>query len=383
MRKFEGEIAMTTPVTDELYSLGFANQVKDIHKSKQYFLQKISNFVILLQSRRLLGRAQYRIIPYCLESGKRKILEGSEADILVELLHDHPVHIDCRKDDGYVGLRNALSGSQSKANVYRPLNTEATPNHYDELIKRLTDQFRFVNELESVLQQEWETYWQTNSRTRETCGLPTEDESKKSTSDKLEFTRPESNSDEGAKEIIRRTSENVVLSEQANFRDDESPEPLKLKITQIRIYLLLEQDKSQEPNDKSLATEASGIEEDNQKQIIVVDAAKRVLMGELPKSTPLDLEVIFQLKGEGALELTQHPLPYYAEVYGENRNTRKKLTLGQAPIGNLVDGELTYTCRLANMRLSNAGTYRLQFFTRLDDVSVSPDLLELPFVQVA
>jgi hypothetical protein len=47
-----------------------------------------------------------------------------------------------------------------------------------------------------------------------------------------------------------------------------------------------------------------------------------------------------------------------------------------------VEGELTYTCRLANLVLPQSDAYRLQVITGLEGGSVGPDLFEVSFVQV-
>ena len=163
----------------------------------------------------------------------------------------------------------------------------------------------------------------------------------------------------------------------------EVMEPLKLEITQLKIYLPLEVKVSGSAMTEA-ALEADQKEEDEQEEkVMIVDATRRILMGNLPPAKPFDLEVCFQLTGKGALELTQHPLPYQTEVYGEKRKSQQKITLDHASVGNLVDGELAYTCRLTGVNLPQAGTYRLQIVAHMEEAPVSPDLLELPFVQVA
>lgn len=91
---------------------------------------------------------------------------------------------------------------------------------------------------------------------------------------------------------------------------------------------------------QQLETKGSEVEGAETEKIMVVDATKRLLPGELPKEKPFDLEVTFQLSGARAIKLTKQSFPYHTKVYGQNRLTRQKLTLGQTPVETLVDGKL-------------------------------------------
>jgi hypothetical protein len=123
-------------------------------------------------------------------------------------------------------------------------------------------------------------------------------------------------------------------------------------------------------------------EEPSPSKAVVLDQQRRSLGRPLQADQPLDLEVTFQLQGAGALALTHQPLAYHAQVYGQNRITGEKSFLGKTVTGCLVEGELTYTCRLANLVLPQSDAYQLQVITRLEGGSVGPDLFELCFVQV-
>jgi hypothetical protein len=115
---------------------------------------------------------------------------------------------------------------------------------------------------------------------------------------------------------------------------------------------------------------------------IVLDQQRRWAGRPLQADQPLDLEVTFQLRGTGALALTRQALAYHAQVYGQNRITGGKTFLGKTVTGYLVEGELTYTCRLTNLVLPQSDAYQLQVITQLEGGSVGPDLFELSFVQV-
>lgn len=369
---------MSKTFTDEATDLNRTSQDKKIHEFKDSFWETLDTFVISLQSRWMEGKMEYRTVSYCLESGKQKILHGIEVDSISKLVGEQPIKVGYQEGNENFSLIDTLSGSQPEANVYSPLISKTMPKHPDEPIEYVTDELELVNKLESALQHNFVTPPQISTHASKSFDLPTEDESELSTEDQPELTPVKE-----ATKVLNLTSEDATLSEEENLQEEEPAEPLKLEITQVRVYPPEEPDKAPDLDNESGETEATDIEDDKQEQAIVIDASKRILMGELPRGISIDLEVVFQLKGEGALELTHQPLNYHTKVYGENRKTRQKLTLGQAPVGKLVNGKLTYTCRLAEVILSEASTYRLQFFTHLDDAPVSPDLLELPFVQVA
>ncbi len=165
--------------------------------------------------------------------------------------------------------------------------------------------------------------------------------------------------------------EDELNAEGKGMPEEEVEEFPKLKITQLKIYQPIEAEE-----------EAEGEDTETEKAI-VVDVLKRSVPSILPKEKPFDLEVSFQLSGTDALGLTKRSLPYHVAVYGQNRTTKEKLTLGKAPAGKLIDGELTYTCRVSDVTLSQPGVYSLQIINQLEKAPVSPDFLELNSVQVA
>jgi hypothetical protein len=380
---------MLTLLTDDSADLSCTSQVNKVYASDQSSWQAFGTFVISLQSRYLAGRIKHRTILYCLDSGERKVFYDLKADDIYQFVREQSIKADGQKDDKDFRLTGPLPGSQPEANIYRPLKinyaSEAMSKYCDGTIESVTDELELVDKLEHFLQQDLAAPPQMRSYAHETVSSPTEDGQELSTEDQSELT-----SEQEVEEVLTSTSGDAILSEEESPYEEEPAEPLKLEITQVKFYLPLELDDTSEPDDESEEietfeeeAETSDVEEQEQAQVIVVNAATRVLIGELPKAKSLEVEVIFQLKGERAIELTQQQLPYHTEVYGENRTTNQKLTLGYAPVGTLVGGELTYTCRLEEVSLPDTGSYRLQFISRLEDALVSPDLLELPFVQVA
>lgn len=203
-------------------------------------------------------------------------------------------------------------------------------------------------------------------------GLSTEDVAEQSTSITAENIPVQEITSASVQDADRKVRSRVEGLSKGN-----SEEPLRLEITQIKIYppLKLADGFSQTGPEQS--------ENNELEKVVFVDVRRRLLMGELPTCQLLDMDVVFQLKGSGAIELTRQPLIYSTEVAGENRMTHRKLIPGSVPVGTLTDGELAYTCRLTGVSLPEAGTYRLQVITQIKNAPVSPDVIELPFVQVA
>lgn len=152
-------------------------------------------------------------------------------------------------------------------------------------------------------------------------------------------------------------------------------EPVRLEIIQLKLHQQIDNQESGVEGAKAESTETE--------KVTVIDVSKRMIMDSLPKGEPFDLEVTFQIFGSRAVELTKQALPYHVEAYCQNRISLRKLSLGAAVVGQLMDEQLIYTCRLSQLSVPEAGPYRLQILTRLENSSVKPDFLELPFVQVA
>ncbi|MDJ0702923.1 MAG: hypothetical protein QNJ46_06540 [Leptolyngbyaceae cyanobacterium MO_188.B28] len=213
------------------------------------------------------------------------------------------------------------------------------------------------------------------SEANETLESTTEEDSDTSTVDVSETTADRESDLGETNERVELVAEGEFAPESDSLPDMEEEDPVRLEITQLKVCQPL----------KAEETVPEGAEDEDAESAknIVVDVTKRLLPGELPKEKPFDLEVTFQLSGDRAIELTKQAFPYHTEVYGQNRMTMQKLKLGQATVGTLVDGKLTYICRLPEVTLSEAGPYRLQVIAQLEGAPVSPDFLELPFVQVA
>ena len=236
---------------------------------------------------------------------------------------------------------------------------------HDGVCKLMLDQLEPESPMSPLLQ----------AKAIETSESTLEDDSDSST-DLVSKSTTDGESDLGetheASEVV---AEGELAPESESPPDEEMEEPVRLEITQLKVCQPLEIEETE--------TEGAEAEDIETEKIMVVDTTKRLLPGKLPKEKPFDVEVTFQLLGKGALELTKQPFTYHTEIYGHNRVTRKDLTVGQVSVGTLVDGELIYKSRFPEVTLPEAGPYHLQIITRLEGASVGPDLLELPFVQVA
>ncbi len=358
--------------------------------------QTSANFVVSLQNRTVGDQVEHRTAVYFIEADRKATWPGVEFNGVYELMLEH-LQQSYQEDRGEPVTRifwpkSELENAQSESSETHK-TTDVTTPMADMILDDLRPE---MGEVEHSLQLNPDLTSLAQSEVDETFGLSTEEEPEPSTEESSE-SPPDEKADTGesiegsestAEEmpVVDKTGEEKALTAESPITlNGETPheealaEPLKLEITQIKVYL------PPEPDDKAEDSETKDTEAEDAaaEKVMIADVVKRILMGKLPKATPLDLEVTFQLTGRGALELTRQPLSYHAEMYGENRTTHQKLTLGNASVGTLVDGELTYTRRLADVILPGVGTYRLQFLTRLENALVSPDLLELPFVQVA
>jgi hypothetical protein len=97
---------------------------------------------------------------------------------------------------------------------------------------------------------------------------------------------------------------------------------------------------------------------------------------------PFELEVSFQILGTGSVDLTREPIPYHVQCFIQNRETRERVQPESRSSSTLTEGQLSYTTRLPEAILQQPGAYRFQIVTQLDGGHASPDVFELPFVQV-
>lgn len=361
--------------------------------------QTFATFVVSLQSQPVGEQINQRTIAYYVEADQRIIWPGIESNgvcalILDQLKSESQAQIDTQAPVA----ADSIAERASKATAEMSLEVNHTPELADEFAdlnreETVDNQGPGLNKEKQVLESEPIVPSPMESKANESSES-TPDESSTTGDPASELTSEHPSDSDQADEILESTNEIIeppfehtlepvthpgspelaaedeVAFDRKSLPQVEIGEPVTLKITQLKVYQPLT------PNKASV----SGAKTE---KIMVFDTAKRLFSGELPKEKPFDFEITFQLSGARVAELTKQSLTYHAEVYGQNRKTRKKLALGQTPAGKLVDGELTYSCRLPAVTLPESGSYRLQVITQLDGASVSPDFWELPFVQVA
>lgn len=308
--------------------------------------QPFATFIVSLQSRQIGGQTQQRTVAYFVEADRRKIWAGVECNGVYELMLDQLKQV-FQLEPEVAEATPLMSDSQLAA------KPSSAPGLTAELIEVASDLERPDQLPASEIQNA--------------------SEKKSKTSKSLE------SSSKSPPITSAETASGLEPGLETPTQPEETGEPISLEIIQLKVWQppMPEQDEPEQA--ESGPSEA---EEPRTEKAIVIDRQRRSIGRPLQAEAPLDLEVTFQLRGKGAMALTKRPTPYYTEVYGQNRITREKSFLGKAPIGYLIDGELTYTCRLANLVLPKSDTYRLQVITRLDGGHTSPDLFELPFIQV-
>lgn len=159
--------------------------------------------------------------------------------------------------------------------------------------------------------------------------------------------------------------------------------PLALQITQIKFCQEVETEVLKDEASQTFGSnrvEAKAKEKTREE--IQVQMEGRSLSKPLQKSEPFDLEVTFQITGQGAVELAERSSPYYFEVYIWNLETEEFFSLGRSSVRSLQPPELAYTSQLKNAVLEKTGSYRIQIVTKIVGSALQPVLFELPSVQV-
>ena len=391
---------MSASFIDKTSTISSADKDREAPESEQSSWQTFATFVVSLQSRQEGEQSDQRTIVYFLEADRRKIWPGIECNDVYEFMQDQLKQV-LPLDPRDTTSTKSTTESQPQAAVEIASNTknvsqltEQSPESLSDVsVEKLTPK---LNGEEHFSEPESLIFPQADSNPQELLELPDEENldslaevsvpiDVEEDSESLHNVASESLSEEilGSSETDENSesvAEGELPPEGKSPPDEEFEEPVTLKITHLKVHQPLE---AKECKAADAADADADAEDTETEKVMVIDATKRALLDKLPKEKPFDLDVIFHLSGTGALELTKQSLPYYAEVYGQNRITRHKLALGRAPVGRLVNGKLMYTCRLSEMTLSQPGSYSLQIITRLGGASVSPDFLELPFVQVA
>jgi hypothetical protein len=303
--------------------------------------QPFATFVVSFQSRQVGGEIQHRTVVYFLEADRRKIWPSLECDGVHELMLDQLQRL-FQLEPAETEAPASVSGG--------PPTPEPAPD------SNLTAE---AEEVGSDLERPGE--------------LP-EPEPQPTSGQDADISQvlepPPAPSPEAAAESSPTPVAKITSDPQASpvapgeMRPSTNLETMQLKLWQPPVP------EDTEAEELSPATE------------IVLDQQRRWAGRPLQADQPLDLEVTFQLRGTGALALTRQALAYHAQVYGQNRITGGKTFLGKTVTGYLVEGELTYTCRLTNLVLPQSDAYQLQVITQLEGGSVGPDLFELSFVQV-
>ena len=289
--------------------------------------QPFATFVVSLQSRQIGGETQQRTVIYFLEGDRRKIWPGLECDGVYGLMVDQLQRV-FQLEPAVAGVTDA-DASQS---IAEPTSApELTP------------------EVGADLDQPGD--------------LPVPENHTTPGQDAETSHPPESAAESPATPAVELASA-PQFSPASPAAPGEKGQPTSLETMQLKF---------------SVPKEA---EETRTETEILIDQQRRSLGRPLQADRALDLEITFQLRGPGALALTRQALPYHAQVYGQNRITREKSFLGKTSIAYLVDGELTYTCCLANLVLPQCDAYRLQVLTCLEGGFAGPDLFEVSFLQI-
>ena len=314
--------------------------------------QPFATFVVSFQSRLVGGETQHRTVVYFLEADRRKIWTGLECDGVHELMLDQLQRLF------------QLEPAESEAPA---LVSEDPPTPEPAPSSNLTAE---AEEVGLDLDQSGELL---EPEPQPTSGQDAD------ISQVLE--PPPAPSPEAAAESPPTPAAKITSDPQTSpAAPGEMGPSTHLETMQLKLW---QPPVSEEVEPEEVELEEVELEEEpSPSKAVVLDQQRRSLGRPLQADQPLDLEVTFQLQGAGALALTHQPLAYHAQVYGQNRITGEKSFLGKTVTGCLVEGELTYTCRLANLVLPQSDAYQLQVITRLEGGSVGPDLFELSFVQV-
>jgi len=109
--------------------------------------------------------------------------------------------------------------------------------------------------------------------------------------------------------------------------------------------------------------------------------AGRPFLGFVRSSEPFALRVLFGLGGHAAINVTKKRITYRAQFHAYDLSTGKRTRLGDSEPDTLVEGEMSYSATLPEIRLQ-PGMYRLQVLTTLQDRPPVMGYLEVPLLQV-
>ena len=134
--------------------------------------------------------------------------------------------------------------------------------------------------------------------------------------------------------------------------------PIRLEIDQIRLY---------QPS--------------NANTPVITGEAGQILEGRLKGNQPFSFELQFVLEGVDAINLTSQQATYLARSFVQDELTGESKQLGDAEPGILEKGKLIYVARFTDVALP-PGKYRLLAFVNLQAVSVRPDFVTFPELNI-
>jgi hypothetical protein len=320
-----------------------------------------ATFVVSLQSRQSGGQMEQRTTAYFLEADRKAIWSGIECNGVYELM------LDQLKRNFQLELEvNVPMESESKIE-FEPVaahqsSSEAIALPNDELFESTTIP-------EPTIQPELLAEDQSESPEPPDLELEAGVESEVETGNVLESTEA----------LIPEPETETPIEATETPVEAEVTEPLILKITQVKFWQRAEVKELIRKGARKGEPEAEEAEEEVE---IVINMAKRSLLGMLHAARPFQIEVTFELTGTGAAELIRESLTYHIQCFIRNRDDQRGTSLENGAMGTFTNGETTCTRRLPEITSLQPGLYRLQVVTRLKDVHASLDLFELPFIQV-
>ncbi len=360
--------------------------------AQQSSWRTFATFVVSLQSRQVGGQTEQRTTAYFLEADRRAIWSGIECNGVYELMLDQLKHIFQPQPEVSAPmepelkiepeLRDNSSSASESGSVLEAVEQESAhePDRQPEPVDERSSQLESETQAEPL---------SDSSSEPEAVAAVIEIEVETPGLESYSTTPAESVTDE---EPLEFTSAVASEPESEMETDVAVAEPLTLKITQLKFWQPPEAEKSaaedageEEPEPKKARkVDAKKVEaeEPEPESAIVVNMAKRSLPGMLHAAKPFQIEVTFQLTGAGAVDLTRESLNYHIQCFIQNREVQRRIPLENSATGTFTNGKSTCTRRLPEITSLQPGFYRLQVVTQLKGGYASPDLLELPFVQV-
>lgn len=348
-----------------------------IQQAQEFVAQKttwqtFATFVVSLQARQVGGQTEQRTTAYFLEADRKKTWSGIECNGVYEMMLDQLKHPFQLEPEVNAPMEPEPRIEPQPRIEFKPVS-ESELDDENLADENLADEG--PAELEPVFVST--TAQSDPALEPESQPEPVADSSVEPISEPLDF--------EG--EIAEPVHATMQLKPDAEVEpaeleaepEPEAAEPLTIEITQLKIWLPSE---PEAPEQTVREPEKPATEEPEVEKAIVVNMPQSSFPGRLQHEKPFTLEVVFQISGTGAVDLTREPLHYQIQCFIQNRETREKMQLESPFPEMLTAGELIYTSRLPETILQQPGAYRFQIVISLDNGHVSPEMFELPFVQV-